>query len=67
MIAKLTGILDSSGPDRLVLDVAGVGYLVFASGAGSRSNQPLSRPVFLPGSASPPHALTMAARTSAIP
>ena len=32
MIAKLTGILDSSGPDRLVLDVAGVGYLVFASG-----------------------------------
>jgi Holliday junction DNA helicase RuvA len=32
MIAKLTGILDSSNADGLVLDVAGVGYLVFASG-----------------------------------
>ncbi len=32
MIAKLTGVLDSSGTDWLVLDVAGVGYLVFASG-----------------------------------
>ncbi len=32
MIAKLTGILDSTGSDWLVLDVAGVGYLVFASG-----------------------------------
>lgn len=32
MIAKLTGVLDSTGSDWLVLDVAGVGYLVFASG-----------------------------------
>ena len=32
MIAKLTGVLDSSNADGLVLDVAGVGYLVFASG-----------------------------------
>ncbi len=32
MIAKLKGILDSAGPDWLVIDVAGVGYLVFASG-----------------------------------
>ena len=32
MIAKLTGALDSSSADGLVLDVAGVGYLVFVSG-----------------------------------
>lgn len=32
MIAKLTGLLDSSGPDWLVIDVGGVGYQVFASG-----------------------------------
>lgn len=31
MIAKLTGILDDSGPDWAVIDVAGVGYLVHAS------------------------------------
>lgn len=31
MIAKLTGILDDSGPDWAVIDVAGVGYLVQAS------------------------------------
>ncbi|WP_353229424.1 Holliday junction branch migration protein RuvA [Novosphingobium sp.] len=31
MIAKLTGILDDSGPDWAVIDVGGVGYLVFAS------------------------------------
>lgn len=31
MIAKLTGILDSLGPDHAVIDVGGVGYLVFAS------------------------------------
>ncbi len=29
MIAKLKGIVDSVGPDRVVLDVNGVGYLVF--------------------------------------
>jgi holliday junction DNA helicase RuvA len=31
MIAKLTGILDDSGPDWAVIDVSGVGYLVHAS------------------------------------
>jgi Holliday junction DNA helicase RuvA len=32
MIAKLSGLLDSTGPDWLILDVGGVGYHVFASG-----------------------------------
>jgi Holliday junction DNA helicase RuvA len=31
MIAKLTGILDDTGPDWAVIDVAGVGYLVHCS------------------------------------
>jgi Holliday junction DNA helicase RuvA len=31
MIAKLSGILDRSGPDGVVIDVGGVGYLVFCS------------------------------------
>jgi Holliday junction DNA helicase RuvA len=31
MIAKLTGILDHIGPEGAVVDVHGVGYLVFAS------------------------------------
>lgn len=31
MIAKLTGILDHIGPDGAVIDVGGVGYLVFGS------------------------------------
>jgi Holliday junction DNA helicase RuvA len=31
MIAKLTGLLDSIGEDRAVVDVGGVGYLVFCS------------------------------------
>ena len=31
MIAKLRGRLDSSGPNWAVIDVAGVGYLVFCS------------------------------------
>jgi Holliday junction DNA helicase RuvA len=31
MIAKLTGVLDSTGSDWLILDVGGVGYQVFAS------------------------------------
>ena len=31
MIAKLTGILDSIGDDWAVIDVSGVGYLVFCS------------------------------------
>lgn len=33
MIAKLTGIVDSVEADQAVIDVAGIGYLVFASGA----------------------------------
>ena len=32
MIAKLSGRLDSSGLDHAVIDVGGVGYLVFCSG-----------------------------------
>ena len=32
MIAKLTGLVDSSGDDWAVIDVGGVGYLVFCSG-----------------------------------
>jgi len=31
MIAKLTGALDSIGPDWAIVDVAGVGYLVYCS------------------------------------
>ena len=31
MIAKLSGILDRAGPDGVVVDVGGVGYLVFCS------------------------------------
>jgi len=31
MIAKLRGLLDETGPDWAVIDVAGVGYLVFCS------------------------------------
>jgi Holliday junction DNA helicase RuvA len=31
MIAKLTGIVDRSGEDGVVIDVGGVGYLVFCS------------------------------------
>lgn len=32
MIAKLTGILDSQGEDWAIVDVAGVGYMVYCSG-----------------------------------
>lgn len=32
MIAKLSGLLDSTGPDWLIIDVNGVGYQVFVSG-----------------------------------
>ena len=31
MIAKLTGMLDTVGEDRAIVDVAGVGYLVYCS------------------------------------
>ncbi len=41
MIAKLTGIVDSAGEDWVVIDVAGVGYLVFCSG---RTLSALPRP-----------------------
>lgn len=37
MIAKLTGRLDSMEEDRAVIDVGGVGYLVFASARTLRS------------------------------
>jgi Holliday junction DNA helicase RuvA len=37
VIAKLTGKLDSVGEDWIVLDVGGVGYLVFCSGRTLRS------------------------------
>lgn len=32
MIGKLSGIIDSFGSDHLIVDVGGVGYVVFASG-----------------------------------
>ena len=32
MIAKLAGLLDSAGSDSAIVDVGGVGYLVFCSG-----------------------------------
>ena len=32
MIAKLKGLIDSTGEDWVVIDVNGVGYLVFCSG-----------------------------------
>ncbi len=34
MIAKLTGLVDSSGAGWVVVDVSGVGYLVYCSGRG---------------------------------
>lgn len=37
MIAKLTGMLDFSGEDHVVIDVAGVGYLAFCSGRTLRA------------------------------
>ena len=37
MIAKLTGKLDTIGEDWIVIDVGGVGYLVFCSGRVLRS------------------------------
>lgn len=44
MIAKLSGLLDSIGDDRAVVDVGGVGYLAFCSGRTLRC---------LPGPGSP--------------
>lgn len=37
MIGKLKGIVDSISEDRVIIDVGGVGYLVFASGQMLRS------------------------------
>lgn len=37
MIGKLRGIYDSSGPDSVILDVSGVGYVVFVSAQTLRS------------------------------
>ena len=37
MIAKLTGVLDSIGEDRVVVDVGGIGYLAFCSGRTLRA------------------------------
>ena len=37
MIARLRGVLDSCGEDSLIVDVGGVGYLVFASARTLRS------------------------------
>ena len=37
MIAKLIGVLDSLGEDSLIIDVSGVGYLVFCSSRTLRS------------------------------
>jgi Holliday junction DNA helicase RuvA len=37
MIAKLTGVIDSVGEDWTVLDVGGVGYLVYCSGRTLRA------------------------------
>ena len=37
MSAKLAGLLDSADEDRLVVDIAGVGYLIFASARTLRS------------------------------
>jgi len=47
MIAKLTGVIDSVGMNQLILDVNGVGYLVFASSRtlariGSQKGTPCS-------------------------
>ena len=37
MIAKLTGVVDSLGEDRVVVDVGGVGYLAYCSGRTLRA------------------------------
>jgi Holliday junction DNA helicase RuvA len=47
MIARLTGIIDSIGEDYAVIDVAGVGYLVFCS-ARTLRNLAVGRSASLP-------------------
>jgi Holliday junction DNA helicase RuvA len=45
MIAKLTGVVDSTGEDWAVIDVGGVGYLVYASARTLRALAAAGRPV----------------------
>ncbi|MDA0656211.1 MAG: Holliday junction branch migration protein RuvA [Proteobacteria bacterium] len=45
MIAKLTGILDSCGDDWAIVDVAGVGYIVFCSSRTLGSLPPVGQTV----------------------
>lgn len=47
MIAKLSGIVDSTGEDWAVIDVAGVGYLVFCSTATLAALPPVGEPASL--------------------
>lgn len=47
MIAKLKGLLDSVGQDSLILDVGGVGYLVFCSGRTLGALPTIGEPVSL--------------------
>jgi Holliday junction DNA helicase RuvA len=47
MIAKLSGVLDSMRDGRAVVDVQGVGYLVFCSAATQRRLPPVGDPVSL--------------------
>ncbi|MAU40239.1 MAG: Holliday junction branch migration protein RuvA [Kordiimonas sp.] len=47
MIAKLRGILDSSGDDYCLVDVGGVGYLVYASGRTLSGLPPVGEDVVL--------------------
>jgi len=47
MIAKLKGLLDSVGGDYLIVDVGGVGYLVFCSGRTLSSLPAVGEPVSL--------------------
>ncbi|MBS40320.1 MAG: Holliday junction branch migration protein RuvA [Rhodospirillales bacterium] len=45
MIAKLTGLLDTIGLDEVVIDVGGVGYLVFCSSRALKSFDKVGDPI----------------------
>ena len=47
MIAKLSGILDSTGSDWVAVDVGGVGYVAFCSGRTLAALPPTGSPVSL--------------------
>jgi len=47
LIAKLSGILDSTGSDWVVVDVGGVGYVAFCSGRTLAALPPTGSPVSL--------------------